>query len=259
MLRRAARNVARPASSKKPAQPSSPANAPKPPKPTSSIIDHIYDVYLPTELSKVKSASIQPYITPNSPFVKTPQEIKGVYSPFVQHAYEYCAAYTAPVLHRCRLFDGTYYPPWHIISVGRKSRPAIFFIHRGEKYNGNEPEIKQTADDLNSKVPTDYAVWRNYVRRQYRNVFFDVFNADRTNVDGVYQLKTIVVPEGGEDLVEMQSELEVFMKKAQRQYNQPMPWVAKTNSKVKKEILKDKLRAMFLPEFQMYSRDEWVS
>jgi hypothetical protein len=249
MLRRV-RSVARKAPIKQPSS-KTPLGSPLE---SSNVIDYIYDTYLPKEQTKSKADY---YITPRSPFAKTPQEIKGIYSPFVQHAYEYCANYTAPVVYKCHHFDGTFYPPWHIIAQGRKSRPAIFFIHKSEQFNGNDPEVKQTSDDRTSKVPTDYAVWRNDIRKKYRQAFFDVYFADSSNVDGVYQLRTKRVPENKEELAELKRDLEKLLKLTRKQYKQSFQWVDSTNSKVRRDVLNNKLKQAFLPESPQLRELDW--
>lgn len=232
---------------------SSSPNTPSRRSPT--VIDLIYNVVLPKELAKSKANC---YITSNSPFAKSPQEIKGVYTPFIQHSFDYGDRFQSPIYYRCKHFEATYFPPWHILALGRKSRPSILFIHKASQYNGNQPVCKQSPYDCCSKIPTDYAVWRSNIRKNYRRVFFDVFFSQADRVDGLYRLKILRVPENEEELEEVKQNLVKLMRlTVSKCKKSSFDWVDSSNKKVQIDVLNRKLQQMDLPKFSMIPQSCW--
>jgi len=141
------------------------------------------------------------FATPQTPWVKSPQEIKGCLASAVN------SMFTCNVLSQCKTrldlpgFASLYYfPPWHPIAQYRKSRPSMIIIPRsGLDFNGNVPhsfnrgarsdKAKQKA--LSAVRPLDMAIWRQKTARIFRSALFE---ANSTRVDGVYVVMARRVP-----------------------------------------------------------------
>lgn len=196
-----------------------------------------------TQISGLKN---RPYVFqqpshPQVPVASLSEEIHGVPSFMVQHAYTFRFIYSTPIAYECKYFTAYYLPPWHFLALGRKSRPALISTYSdGKEYNGN-PEFANLPNSIStsnndglqqrSKNPMSYAFARKEITKKTRNALFKAFHENPNSVDGVYLIRSHSYPN---DLVDLQIHVdELVQKSANMAKNSDMSWVDTLNKKIK--------------------------
>ncbi|KAA8899901.1 hypothetical protein TRICI_006271 [Trichomonascus ciferrii] len=233
-----------------------------------NIIDNIFDdenlfndrspAGLTDEL--YKSGKTQPYATPESPFAKTANEIRGVHSPFIERFFAQRHLTQVPTVYSCPYYVAYYFPPWSYVSAGRKSRPALASLYlRGQQHNGvavNKMDYKPTVVHR-SKNPIDYAYWRVYISRSLKHALFTTINSTPEAPDGTFLFRSKRVPT---NQAELQSHMDRTVKNAINMVNSKdqLQWVDRLNAKNSWPQLNSRLSSKFKPPAKIYSRAQWA-
>lgn len=185
---------------------------------------------------------LKDWVTPETPIATTYAEVRGVLSALIKYCFSLQFLRMAPI-HTCEFFKGYYFPPWHIIAIGRKSRPSFVSIFgKGEEFNGNKEMAASQLLIRRSRNPIAYAVGRNFITKYSRGAFYDTFMENPNSVDGVYLIRSMKYPYpnpivgksefSDRQLTALEREMEVYVKKAAVMASKPMPWVEKVTQRV---------------------------
>lgn len=168
-----------------------PANLIAKPVPILEQIFNDQDLFDSSE--KFASPTKHLFVQPESKWAQSPSQIKGLNSNLV------ASMFSNQLLRRCGtrqehlpIASAYYFPPWHPVSQGRKSRPALVALRGpGEQFNGNEQAqaYLKARKSKKSMNPMDYAVWRVKTARLYRKALFA-----HCQQDGVYVFTMRRVP-----------------------------------------------------------------
>ncbi|CCH47083.1 hypothetical protein BN7_6692 [Wickerhamomyces ciferrii] len=143
--------------------------------------------YTPSPNSKV-------YATPDMPIAQSEYEVKGIVSD-LQMSIK-LPIQTLPV-YQCDFFQLDYFPPEHILSHFRKSRPAIKVQYKdGFLLNDVEFDKMYNKKKLtlnHSYYPRDYAFIRWKWRRLIKKEFFKAFK-ELDGLDGFYTFRVKLFP-----------------------------------------------------------------
>lgn len=159
-------------------------------------------------------------VTKNTPFVNSKNEIRGVYSIFLQQLYQKNQMNKIPYVYNCEFFKAKYFPPNHFISYGRKSKPAVvstFF--QGEEHNGvkQDPPTKPKR----TKNPMNYAYWRHQITKRLYETIFNSF--ENFKLDGTFLVRSKKVAE----IDELQPHIDKMMQQACKMN---LKWVEPTSA-----------------------------
>lgn len=225
-----------------------------------AVIDELFDdddLYRSPVTIEMNAS--QAYVNPDSPMALMPNEIRGVHAPFIRRWFANGLIGTTPSVHKCDYFSAYYFPPWCVVSAGRKSRPSIVSVFfSGEQHNGvpisqmdTKPRIKRR-----SKNPMDYAYWRTYITRDLKHALFNSFKTINDAPDGVYLFRSRKV---GVDSTEIQKNVDKTVKSTIKMLNNGnrMNWVDTINSKLNVRQLNRELNRNFRPSATVYPKDKW--
>ncbi|VVT44020.1 uncharacterized protein SAPINGB_P000262 [Magnusiomyces paraingens] len=174
-----------------------PTGAPTPSSFTpEGLMNQILPVIPSTEIQNTTqhaSTKTAGYVTAATPFAPRDSDIRGVLALVMRHCFALRFLNTTPRLHHCDLFTVWYFPPWHVLALGRKSRPAFVpLFGPGSEFNGDaETLAKAERKELlqrRSKNPMLYAHARKYMGRLGRRALWQSFNGAKPTdrVDGLY-------------------------------------------------------------------------
>lgn len=192
------------------------------------------------------------WVTPETPVATVNTEVRGVLATLVKYCFT-LRFLRMPPIHSCEFFQGYYFPPWHIIAIGRKSRPSFISIFgKGEEFNGNKEMASSQLLIRRSRNPISYAVGRNYITNSSRKAFWKAFVENPNSVDGVYLVKSLKYPYpnpvvgtsefSGRQLTALEQEMERFVKRATVTASKPMPWVEKVTEKTNWNFLQNLIK-----------------
>lgn len=244
------------------------------------ILDEIFDTNDPKNIiSQISDIAMKDwaYVNANTPVVTKKYDIHGTLSIMLRYCFTSQFLKSTPVVHRCEYFTGFYFPPWHLLSLCRKTRPAFTSLFSsGEEFNGNQ-EMANNKSLLvrRSKNPMSYASSRKYITNSSRDALFDAFYNVENSVDGLYLIRSHKYPEknpyeyglkyrlgldgkfesteeensnnnndnnNNDNTSKLYLEFEKYVKKsAEMATNTPMTWVDKFNSKVEWNIVNNRL------------------
>lgn len=149
-----------------------------------NIFDSSENIFAPTR---------HPFVQPETSWAQNPSQIKGLKSTLV------ASMFSKQLIRKCGtkqeflpIASAYYFPPWHPVSQGRKSRPALVALRGpGEQFNGNEEAraYLKARKSQKSMNPMDYAVWRVKTARLFRKALFK-----HCQHDGVYVFTMRRVP-----------------------------------------------------------------
>jgi hypothetical protein len=196
-----------------------------------------------------------PYVNTNTPLAERRQDIRGVYSMFVEYLFSRQLIKQTPIVYNCEYFCAYYFPAWHFVACGRKSRPSLVTLYGpGQEYNGEKPVPEPTVM-RRSRNPMAYAVWRNYINRSFKVALFESIKNCVDDADGVYILRATKVVT---DEQVLQAHMDKAVQKAIASKKKPMSWVEDSNNKVVWSDFNEKLKAKFMPPVTRSSRNDWV-
>lgn len=239
----------------------------KPNLPKSIVSKHsntgVLDTYFQeARLSKLYDNFNQPvpYVSPQTPITTDYKKIKGMYTQFMQTMYAQQLIKLVPCVYRCPDFSAYYYPPWHFLAMGRKSRPAVSTMF-GPGAQNNAIGVSKTEEARKlavmakhagrSRNPVHYAYWRGVMSKHNRKYLLRAYNA-LNGPDGLYVIRSDRV---ATDPAKSQEYFDNVIKRVRTMVNSRngLDWVAKTNSKVDLAKLNQRLRS------QGFSPVSWVS
>lgn len=185
-----------------------------------------------------------PYVTPQTPVAASYKQVKGPYSLFMEHMYSKGLVRHTPYLYRCDYFSVFYYPPWHFLALGRKSRPGIMTVF-GPGAQNNDVYDAQTESKklqvlakhgLKSRNPVAFAYWRTFMSRCNRKYLLQSWNnafetSGSAPPDGLFVVRCDRVLRSGPQL---RAHFDTVVKRAQAMLSNKnsLAWVAKANSQV---------------------------
>lgn len=194
------------------------------------------------------------------PMVTCANDIHGVPSFLVQHAYALRFLQNTPVAHNCKYFTAYYLPPFHFLSLARKSRPAVLSTFTaGAEYNGNpdftpsagsnkqqqQQQPQQQQPLQRSRNPMSYAFARKHITQKTRDALWNAFQKmPETAVDGLYLFRSHNYPNDVEDLQKHADEL---VRKASVIAKRDTGWVETFNRKIKWSAMDGICRKRLIP------------
>lgn len=192
---------------------------------SASILDKLFGSDIHVHAQSDHLELIVPYVNNNTPMATEAKEIRGLNGPFLEHAFSRKLIYTTPAVAKTPLLTAYYFPPWHFVSAGRKSRPALSCIY-GSAEDSNS-QTSRSAFDSKSKNPMDYAVWRRKIKNTLRGVFWKEFQDNGMSPDGTFLFRMNRIPP---DSHEFSKEVRKVVRSAKKAYDSPrLLWVDQAN------------------------------
>lgn len=238
-----------------------------------TVLDKLFRDRGPNNLVSRKSHLIglkgRPYVLPSPviPVASHPEEVHGVPSFLVQHAYTLRFLQNTPVAYSCSYFTAYYLPPWHFLALGRKSRPALLStFSQGAEYNGN-PEfaklLSSSGGNSNthrrSRNPMSYAFSRKGITQRTRNALWTAFTSIPDSVDGLYLFRSHNYPN---DLEDLQLHINELVKRASTIGRGDSSWAEDFNKKIKWSSMDHMCKKRLIPplvRFQAGRGLDWRS
>lgn len=197
-----------------------------------------------------------PYVNTDTPMAAEAKDIKGLNSPFLEHAFSRKMIFTTPAILKSSLLTAYYFPPWHFVSAGRKSRPALSCIYGSS--DKSSTQTVQSEFDLKSKNPMDYAVWRRRIKNTLRGVFWQEFQKNGMSPDGTFLFKMNGIPSDSQEFSRL---IRKVVRDASRAYESPkLQWVDQANKQANISSFNTKvLAAKHYPPCKLIPRQTWIS
>ena len=168
-----------------------------------SVLDAVFQDHnrpqLQDEITATFGSKNRKFLVPTGPEAvnggsvpASPQAIRGVPIFLVQLAYSQRFLRGVPVASDGPNFRGYYFPPWHFVSLGRKTSPALIMTYGpGEEYNGAPEYTRQAAmisqRQMLTKNPFSYAFGRKQTMQALRQALWQAITRDPGRaVDGTY-------------------------------------------------------------------------
>jgi hypothetical protein len=134
-------------------------------------------------------SDLYPVITPSSPLASNAQDVRGIKTEYVNSYFQAGLHRFTPPLYDCEYFRSYYYPPWHFLAHGRKSRPAVGFTFAdgGSENNGAivPTGVEKPTTLWRSRNPFKSGWWRSNMKKMGKRTFYKAFNTFG-EPDGVY-------------------------------------------------------------------------
>jgi hypothetical protein len=168
-----------------------------------SVLDAVFQdrnkQYLQDQITATFGSKNRKFLVPTSPeavngglLPASPQAIRGVPIFLVQLAYAQRFLHSVPVASDGPNFRGYYFPPWHFVSLARKTSPALIMTYGpGKEYNGAPEYTRQAAmiaqRQMLTKNPFSYAFSRKQTMQALRQALWKAITRDPGHaVDGTY-------------------------------------------------------------------------
>ncbi|KAH3669293.1 hypothetical protein OGAPHI_001414 [Ogataea philodendri] len=148
-------------------------------------------------------------VTPNTPYIQSLQELKGVQSNLYSLAIETRMTTRRPI-YKCEFFTLSFYPESSFVGRIRKSKPAILFSFDQTSLFNNPDAMAQLKGcnigiDTVKFHPFSLSVHRTKTTKFYRKTFFKycMENNMREKYDGVYKFHLFIRPVTTADFVRL--------------------------------------------------------
>lgn len=222
----------------------------KPPRPV-PILERIFndrDLFTkPTDSLK----SRLPYVTPNMPFVTNAAELTGISSIMINQMYK--SRQTSKALADSSS-DGLrilYFPPWHFLSWGRRSRPGLVTIlHNRLKFNGEK--VNPDRAQVTSSFLFDYAFHRHRAKRFFKKAFMTAWQECALRKDGLYVIEAVRLPSESSAVTQFLSR---FLNKVLK--HSSFEWVHCENEKFNLKKINALYRKQHFNLLVSNSKEEW--
>lgn len=187
-------------------------------KPSKSILDQVFQdtahnsvVARTTQTLGLKDRVYPITASSSIPAVTAAHEIHGVPSFLVQYAYTLKFLQSTPTAYNCKYFSAYYLPPWHFLSLARKSRPAVLStFSAGAEFNGGDGKPSASG---RSRNPMSYAFARKHITQRTRDALWTSMQETAGSVDGLYMFRSHCYPVDSE-LAEFQVHVDELVKRA---------------------------------------------
>lgn len=187
-------------------------------KPSRSILDQVFQdtghnsvVARTTQTLGLKDRVYPLTASTSIPAVTAAHEIHGVPSFLVQYAYTLKFLQSTPTAYNCKYFTAYYLPPWHFLSLARKSRPAVLStFSAGAEFNGGDGKPSASGKSRN---PMSYAFARKHITQRTRDTLWASMQQNPDSVDGLYMFRSHFYPVDSE-LAEFQVHVDELVKRA---------------------------------------------
>lgn len=212
-----------------------------------SVLDAIFqdrNKRLSQEIIALFGAKGRSFLVPTSPeavnagmLPPRPQSIRGVPIFLVQYAYVQRFLSGVPVVCDGTYFRGYYFPPWHFISLARKTAPAMIMTYGpGAEYNGAPEYARQAATivqkQMLTKNPFSYAFGRKQTMQALRRALWTAITTNPAySVDGTYFFAAKSLPT---DAKALQAEMDGYVRACYKMAmnNRGLDWVDKFNKRI---------------------------
>lgn len=163
--------------------------------PTTSILELVDPPITPADIRAVSHlAKSRDAVTRDTPIATHELQVRGVLALALRQCYTHWFLSGTPQVHRCDFFTAWYVPPWHVLALSRKSRPAFVpLFGDGSEFNGDATMVEKCAKGellvRRSKNPMLYAHARKHMGKLGRRSLWNAFVSTPGSVDGVYIFK----------------------------------------------------------------------